>query len=167
MQPASTEASQNATSVESPATPPSTSHHGLSHTQLQASDGNPSLGNLREPSAVFEDTSDALSVSSGGTRRGRATNAGRLNSRDNSSQEGSPGSRIEEYERASLRYRKPSDEMMFQLIPSDKNKPANVTVEDFPNGEQEARHTGLWSSDNVQRCSLTSYLTCLQRLFRL
>jgi hypothetical protein len=139
MQPAPTEASQNVTSVQSPATPSSSSQHGLLLTQQQASDGDPLLGSLREPSAVFEDNSDALSVSSGGTRRGRATNAGRLNSRDNSSQESSPGSRIDEYERANPRYRKPSDEMIFQIIPSDKNKHANVTVEAFPNGKQEVR----------------------------
>ncbi|EXJ84682.1 hypothetical protein A1O3_05352 [Capronia epimyces CBS 606.96] len=47
--------------------------------------------------------------------------------------EGSPGSRIDEYERAHAQLQKRSDGMLFQIIPSAKGKPQTISIEDFPN----------------------------------
>jgi hypothetical protein len=82
------------------------------------------------------DESDNLSVSSGGTQRGRPSFTPRRlsSSHDNSSHEGSPGSRVEEYEKEHAQSRKPSDGMIFQIIPSAKDKVNGVSIESFPNG---------------------------------
>jgi hypothetical protein len=86
----------------------------------------------------LEDTSDNFSVSSGGTRRGRSADVGRLSRQHSSSQEGSPGSRIDDYERAFTKHRRTSDEMIFQVVPSARDKHSNVSIQSFPNGEKES-----------------------------
>jgi hypothetical protein len=78
---------------------------------------------------------DALSVSSGGSGRGRKTNIRRLNSHDRSSQGGSPGSRIDEYERSHLPSSKKGDGVFFQVVPSINGARRHISVEQFPNGK--------------------------------
>ena len=134
MQPAPSKVSQNATLVDQHRQPSPPAQHGLPDLEQPASDGVLHSSRLREPTPHLEDTSDNLSVSSGGTRRGRPSDAGRVSRQDGSSQEGSPGSRIDEYERAYTNYRRPSDEMIFQVVPSAKDKTPKVSVESFPNG---------------------------------
>lgn len=163
MHPAPPEASQTATSVDQTQqslSPPT--QHGLSDNEPRASGGTLSSDNPREPSHLLEDL-DYLSVSSGGTQRGRSANAGRISSRDNSSQEGSPGSRIDEYERAHVQHRKRSDGIIFQIVPSATDKSRRVFIESFPNGTtnilcSEVLLTGL------QRSSPISCPTCLRKL---
>ena len=132
MQPAPPEASQNATSVDLSRLPSPLTQHGLSEIEQRASGGSLPWSSPRGSSSVPE--ADNLSVSSGGTRRGRSANAGRISSRENSSQEGSPGSRIDEYERAHAPLRKRSDGVIFQIVPSEKGKIQTLSIESFPNG---------------------------------
>ncbi|OCT44782.1 F-box and WD domain protein [Cladophialophora carrionii] len=137
MQSAPPEVPQNATSVDpSQQTPSPPAQHGLSHNGQQASGGTLPRSSPREPAPTLDDTSDSISVSSGGTQRGRSSHAGRLSRQHSSSQEGSPGSRIDEYERAFTKYRRPSDEMIFQIVPSAKDKTSTVSIEGFPNGAE-------------------------------
>lgn len=131
MQPAPTEASQNATSVEITLASPSTSNHGLQE-HLQPASGSFS-SSAREPQAVPSDDNDALSVSSGDTSRGRQPNNRRLKSGQGSSPSTSPGSRIDDYERKHAKPRKRKDGMIFQVVPG-KDKPGSGTIEEFPNG---------------------------------
>lgn len=133
MQSAPSETSQNATSVDQPQVSSPSSQYGLPDILHVASNGFLRENSPRVPESAIEDT-DAASVSSGDTQRGRSTNSRRINSRDNSSQEGSPGSRIDEYEKAHAQPRKPSDGMVFQIVPSAKGKIDNVSIETFPNG---------------------------------
>ena len=133
MQSAPTEASPTATSVETTRNFPSSNHHGLPDTHQSASEPSYLQEGAREPDNPAVDT-DTASVSSGGATRGRQPNAGRISTRNDSSQESSPGSRIDEYERANARTRKPSDGMIFQVIPNSKGGASNVSIQDFPNG---------------------------------
>lgn len=133
MQSAPPEASQNATLIDQPSFPSPPTQHGFSDDQRQASGGTASTRSPRVSPSTVDDI-DNVSISSAGTQRGRSTNAGRISSRDASSQDGSPGSRIDEYERAHVQSRKRSDGMVFQIIPSTKGKTASVTIESFPNG---------------------------------
>ncbi|OAP57351.1 hypothetical protein AYL99_08089 [Fonsecaea erecta] len=133
MHPAPSEASQNATSVEQTQQLPSPStQHGLPDIEHEASGGLLSTGSPREPTSDLEEPSDNVSIRSGGTQRGRSSNTRWISSRNSSSQ-GSPGSRIDEYERAHTQYRKPSDGIIFQVIPSAKDKDSRVSIENFPN----------------------------------
>ncbi|KIX00014.1 uncharacterized protein Z518_10941 [Rhinocladiella mackenziei CBS 650.93] len=133
MQPAPSEASQNATSIDQPRFPPYLpTQHGVPDTERAAS-GGPLSTSSRRVSRSPEDNTDNLSVSSAGTQRGRRANTRRISSRENSSQDGSPGSRIDEYERAHAQPRKRSDGMIFQIVPSVKGKSQSVSIESFPN----------------------------------
>jgi hypothetical protein len=133
MQPAPTEFSPTATSVDFPNNP-SHSHHGLPDVPASASGSVPSRAEDAGLSPIPADT-DAESVLSRATSRGRqpTANAGRL-SRHDSSQDSSPGSRIDEYEKAHANTlpRRPSDDMIFQIVKSDKI--SNVFIQEFPNG---------------------------------
>lgn len=131
MQPAPTEISQNATSVELSHNPHPSPQHGLQEHRQPASDR--LLQGDREPHHVPPDTTDALSVSSGGTSRGRESIPRRLSSRTDSSHSSSPGSRIDEYERKHAKPRKRKDGMIFQVVQS-KDNAGNVLIEEFPNG---------------------------------
>jgi len=133
MQSAPSEISQNATLLDQPPVSSPSSQYGLQGTLHAASDDFLRENSPRVPGSAIDDT-DTASVSSGGTQRGRSTNAGRIRSRDTSSQEGSPGSRIDEYEKAHAQPRKPSDGMIFQIVPSAKGKIDTVSIETFPNG---------------------------------
>ena len=131
MQSAPTEASQTATSVES-SNNVSPIHHGQPDLQHQASDSLP-REDVGELPVDRPDDTDALSVSSGDTSRGRRSNTGRISSsRHGSSQESSPGSRIDEYERANATIRRPSNGMIFQVIRNSGD--SNVSIQEFPNG---------------------------------
>ena len=146
MQPAPPEIPQNATSVDQTQQPSPPAQHGLPHLQQPASSGTLLRSGHREPTTNLEDTLDNVSVSSGGTHgghRGRSPNTGRLSREQSSSQEGSPGSRIDEYERAFTKYRRPSDEMVFQIVPSAKDKPSLVSIEGFPNGMGTNTHSSI------------------------
>lgn len=131
MQSAPTEASQNATSVELPQTSTPPSHHGLQEHD------EPAFGRLpagaKELRSIPPDDSDAVSSSSGDTSRGRQLDFRRLSTRDDSSHSGSPGSRIDQYERKHAKPRKRSDGMIFQVVPS-KDNGNGVAIEEFPNG---------------------------------
>lgn len=133
MQSAPSEISQNATLLDQPQVSSPPSQYGLPNTLHAASGGFLRENSPRVPEAVIDDT-DTASVSSGGTQRGRSTNTGRIRSRDTSSQEGSPGSRIDEYEKAHAQPRKHTDGMIFQIVPSAKGKIDTVSIETFPNG---------------------------------
>lgn len=133
MQPAPPEAFPNATPVDQPRPSPPPTQHGLPDIEQQASGGRLLGSSARVPQPAPDD-SDDVSSSSGGARRGRSANFGRMSSPERSSQEGSPGSRIDEYERAQTQSRKRSDGMVFQIIPTAKGKPQTISIEDFPNG---------------------------------
>ena len=133
MQSAPIENSPNATSVETSQDSHHSDHHGLPDPHQSASGSLPLQGGVGEPSHTAVDT-DAASVSSAGTSRGRRPDAGRINNRKDSSQESSPGSRIDEYERANARIRKPSDGMVFQVVPNQNGRASNVSIQEFPNG---------------------------------
>ncbi len=131
MQPAPTESSQTATSIKPYPNTGTSIQHGQPDLQQQAS------GDLPRPDARVSpidrsENKDAASTSTGGSSRGRQPNTSRISSRHNSSQESSPGSRIDEYERAQATDRKPSDGMIFQVIPNSKS--TNLSIEEFPNG---------------------------------
>lgn len=131
MQPAPTEASQTATSVEPPQTLTTSIQHGQPDFQ-QRTPGRLPREDAWVSSVDRRDDTDVASVSSGGGSRGRQPNARRISSRHASSQESSPGSRVDEYERAHATVRKPSDGMVFQVLPSSQS--TNVPIQDFPNG---------------------------------
>lgn len=133
MQPAPPEASQNATSLDQTQLPPTTLQHGSPDNSDQASGRLPHGVDDREPNADLEDA-DVVSIASSQSRRGRRANPEwlSLSSRSNSSQEGSPGHRIEEYERAHATPRKPPG-VLFQVIPSAKGV-SKISIEKFPNG---------------------------------
>lgn len=137
MQPAPSEALQNATSVDQPQFPSPFAQHGLPVNVLQASGGTLSPSSPRAPSSVSDDI-DSVSVASGDTHRGRHSHVGRISSRDDSSQGGSPGSRVDEYEKAHATQRKRSDGMIFQIVPMAKGKTQTVSMESFPNGAVES-----------------------------
>jgi hypothetical protein len=132
MQSAPHEVTQNATSVEisCDSTPPT--QYGHLDLREQASDR--LLEGDREPPNVLLDNSDALSVSSGSTSRGRHINTRRLSHQTASSHSSSPGSRIEEYERKHAKHRKPKDGLVFQVVPG-KDQNAAHSIEAFPNGK--------------------------------
>ena len=166
MHPAPPEIPQTATSVDEPQQTSPPTQHGLPHLQQPASGGTLPRSSPREPTPHLEDTRDDVSISSGGThgtQRGRSPNTGRLSRQHSSSQEGSSGSRIDEYERAFAKYRRPSEEMMFQIVPSAKDKPVQVSIEGFPNGTRTiARIQRV--TDISQRCSLIYFLICRPKL---
>lgn len=142
MHPDPTEASHNATSVDNQDSEPSL-HHGLSEHQQQVSDGISSQDAVRAAPDPPSADEDFLPRSSRDTSRGRQYNAGRISNRGDSSQESSPGSRIDEYERASLKLKakSPTEDMMFQVIPAAKGQAGNVLIEEFPNGMPVYVHT--------------------------
>ena len=100
----------------------------------QASSRLPDVAGDREPSTGSDDA-DTISVTSNHSRRGRRANAEWLSSRSSSSQEGSPGYRIDEYERAHKSLRKPPTGVIFQVVPSARDATSRTSVEEFPNGE--------------------------------
>jgi len=127
MQSAPPEISQTATSVNHPQQSSSDNQHGLSANPDLAADGRPDQRHVEEPL----DLPDDASVASSATSRGRRSNLRRM-STGNDSQESSPGSRIDAYERANAIPRRPSDSMVFQVIPSTGN--SRTSVLDMPNG---------------------------------
>lgn len=129
------EALQTATSEERSQNTESSLHHGQQEHQHAASGSIPHQDAASEPSAHHADNTDTLSMSSGDTTRGRQRNIGRIDNRNDSSQETSPGSRIDEYEKAHSTIRRQSDEILFQVIASRKGGTINVSIEEFPNGE--------------------------------
>ena len=133
MQSAPSEVSQLASSLYQTQSSSPPSQHGFPRSGQQTSGGSLYETSPRESSLVIEDT-DSASVSSSSTRRGRSSNIARISSRDTSSQDASPGSRIDDYERQHARYRKPSDGGTFQVVPSTNPGPYRVSINDFPNG---------------------------------
>ena len=132
MQPAPTEASQTATSVDPPRHTDSTSQHGLSDPTVSASSHLP-RGEGRGSQQSLEDV-EISSVSSSSTRRGRRTATRRVSDRDSSSQESSPGSRIQAYEKSNYYGRKKPQVVGFQIVSSSKPNKSLVAVDRFPNG---------------------------------
>ena len=134
MQSAHPEISQNATSVDLSHSTDTLRQHGLPTNNQQTSDHFGSSGNVADVVTILDD-GDTVSVTSSATSRGRRANDHWMNSRDGSSQERSPGSRIEAYEQANVIPRKPSHEMLFQIIPSTSKAQPRVSVVDLPNGQ--------------------------------
>lgn len=134
MQSAPSEACQNATSVDQSQLPSDSVQHGSPDNPEQVSGRLPDVAGDREPNPPPDDA-DAISVASNRSRRGRRANAEWLSSRSSSSQEGSPGYRIEEYERAHKSLRKPPTGVIFQVIPSVGDAKNRISVEEFPNGQ--------------------------------
>jgi hypothetical protein len=133
MQPAPNEASKTANTVGSSQDQSPDPHHGLQDVDEPAS-GHLSAG-AGELRSTQPTDSDALSVSSTSTSRGRQLDTRRLSGRGDSSHSSSPGSRIDDYERKHAKPRKRSDGMIFQVVPS-KGKENGVAIEEFPNGMQ-------------------------------
>lgn len=133
MQSAPPETPQNATSPNRSQLPPPTVQHGSPDNPDEASGRLPDVADDREANAGTDDA-DTISVASDRSRRGRRADAEWLSSRSNSSQEGSPGYRIEEYERAHKSMRKPATGVIFQIIPSARDAANKISVEEFPNG---------------------------------
>jgi hypothetical protein len=136
MQPEPPRVSQN-DSLASSQNPTTPNQHGLSdeHDESSAT----LLGRedvARTSGASIEP--DATSVSSEGSRRGRDSHSGRLNSTStstsSSSQRSSPVTRVEEYERQQTYSRRTSDRITFQVIPSTAGSRSRVSIEEFPNG---------------------------------
>jgi hypothetical protein len=119
-------------------------HHGL-RNDLEPS-SSPSLQREAGEDSVQHEggDTDALSVSSGGSGRGRKTNIRRLNSHDRSSQGVSPGSRIDEYERSHLSTSKRGDSVSFQIVPSINGARRHISVEQFPNGKPPVHSNALF-----------------------
>lgn len=89
--------------------------------------------------------SDAASVSSEESRRGREAHSGRLTSSSSSSssrssQRGSPVNRIDEYERQQTYSRRRLDRITFQVVPSTRSNVRGISIQEFPNGR-----ASLWS----------------------
>jgi hypothetical protein len=131
MQSAPTEASQTATSVDPSSDSSTSNQYGLSDSHQQAS-GTVLLEHASVPSIERSDDVEAASVTSRGSSRGRQPKSGRLGNRQDTSQDSSPGSRIDEYERAHTVTRIPSDGMIFQVISNSGT--SRVSIQDFPNG---------------------------------
>lgn len=110
--------------------------YGTSTRQQQAFDGSQQPELLGEPSSASE-AADNASVSSA-TSRGRRTGSRRMNARDDSSR-GSPGSHIDAYEKANAIPRRPSDGVIFQVVPSSGRTSSDVSILDLPNGEFNER----------------------------
>jgi hypothetical protein len=112
-------------------------HHGLSHEDEEPPATLLDREDVGGTSEVASDA-DATSVSSEGSRRGRGTNSGRLNSGSSNSssgsQRGSPVNRIDEYERRQTNSRRTSDRVTFQVVPSKGGSGRSVSIEEFPNG---------------------------------
>jgi len=134
MQPAPIEASLFATSEYRTPSPSSSQEHGLSNKPESASDQPLAQEDGREPSYPSNEA-DAASVASSDTRRGRKVDAGRISSRTNSSQDGSPGSRIEAYEKANSTKSKTSGPVEFHVVPSGKTTSTGASIDGFPNGK--------------------------------
>lgn len=149
MQSARPEVSPNATLVDQPRNPSSSIQYGQPVNDRPASGG--ALHDSRPGvSLAVSDDLDSASVSSGDTQRGRPFNAGRINSRNDSSQSSSPGSRIDEYEKAQVSHRKRSKGLIFQVIPSPSDKTQIVSIESFPNGAARCFHSSA-ISNTMQR----------------
>ena len=164
MQPAPSEVSQTATSIESLPEPTRTFQHGLSPTDELASAGFSSAEVVRVSSTSADDADNA-SVTSTSTHRGRRFDTRRLSRSESSSQESSPGSRIDEYEKAHVTPRKPMDGMVFKIVPMAAGKQNRVSVLDFPNGMKYVDIVVIYTNKN-QRSLLISFRTYLQRRYR-
>jgi hypothetical protein len=134
MQPEPSRVSQNDSlvSAQNPTTP---NQHGLSDEHDESSATLLGREDVARTSGASTE-SDTTSVSSEGSRRGRDTHSGRLNSSSSSSssQRGSPVTRVEEYERQHTYSRRASDRITFQVIPSAAGSSSRVSIEEFPNG---------------------------------
>jgi hypothetical protein len=136
MQPELSRVSQNDSlvSAQNLTTP---NQHGLSDEQDESSATLLGREDVARTSGASTE-SDATSVSSEGSRRGRDTHSGRLNnsssSSSSSSQRRSPVTRVEEYERQHTYSRRASDRITFQIIPSAAGSSSRVSIEEFPNG---------------------------------
>lgn len=134
MQPAPSEASQTATSVNQSPANLSSSQHGIQNHFEQAFGISPHGDNAREPEQPLE-AADDHSANARDAQRGRTTNTRRISNREGtSSHESSPGSRIEEYERAHTKPQAGSGGLMFQVVPTAKGRKNGTSVDDFPNG---------------------------------
>lgn len=136
MQPASTEVPQQ-NSVEFLTLNPSTSaQHGLQHGPEYAS-SSPATGEAeRESTQSFTDA-DAFSVSSGESGRGREVQGGRLSGSERSSLNGSPGSRIDEYEKLNTRSQRRNAASTYREKPPIRRVSydgGRVLFDRFPNG---------------------------------
>lgn len=126
------EPSQTASTVTPSQRQTQTSQHGLhsAHHHISDSRHDDRLVGEQQPAL---DLADDASVASSTTGRGRRAYAGRMSLERQDSNDSSPGGRIDAYERANAIPRRPSDGMVFQVVPST-NTSSDVTVLDLPNG---------------------------------
>lgn len=136
MQSQLTEVQHNESVNNLPSSSSTSTQHGLRHDLDPSS--SPSLQReVGEDSPSPGGDNDTLSISSrgSGSARGRKSKIGRLRSPDRSSQGGSPGSRVELYEKSHYLSAKSDDEVLFKVIPSVNEVEHRVSVDHFPNGE--------------------------------
>ena len=131
MQPAPPEHSHTANSENTPRDTSSNNQHGPSAIPDETSDSRSSQRPVEESSSNV-DVPDDASVASSATSRGRRAGLRRMSS-DRNSQDSSPGSRIDAYEKTNAIVRRPSDGMIFQVVPSS-GQPGDVSLLDMPNG---------------------------------
>ena len=142
MQPAPLAALQNTISEDRSTSSSTLQEYGLQCISEPAPDRTLANGDGREPTSP-PDGADIASVASDGARRGRRLNAGRISSQPTSSQEGSPGSRIEAYEKANAIKPKMSGPLGFQVISSGNARNNESTIDNFPNGKTSSFLIGL------------------------
>lgn len=136
MQSAPPEDPSNATSGNTTQDTSSSFHDGLPTFSDETCSGQPPSGPVVAESPSSIDAPDDASVASSSTSRGRAIGLGRM-STGHDSQESSPGSRVDAYERANAIRRRPSDSMIFQVIPSSGQSASNSNMLDMPNGQSQ------------------------------
>lgn len=129
MQTAPHESSQTASTLQHHSTPDIPFHDGLT-SERDLATGDRLILQSSSESVASDASDDAASATSSTTNRGRWTETGRL------SHDGSPGGRVAAYERANVLPRKQTEEVMFKVVPSPGDRPANISIMDFPNGRQ-------------------------------
>jgi len=140
--------------------PVSSAQYGLRNDLEPSSSSSPPRDAIEDAVQQCGD-GNTSSVSSGGSARGRKANVRRLRSHDRSSHGGSPGNRIDEYERSHTLSQK-DDGVSFQVIPSVKGANRHISVEQFPNGKSLMAKAEYYSH-RLQRSSPISYRICLHQ----
>jgi hypothetical protein len=142
----------------------SSAQHGLRNDLEPSSSSSPPRDAIEDAVQQCGD-GDTSSVSSGRSARGWKPNIRRLRSHDGSSQGGSPGNRIDIYERSHTSSKKDGG-LSFQVIPSVTGNNRHITVEQFPNGKSLVAPAKYYSH-RLQRslpisCRICLHQPCLQ-----
>jgi hypothetical protein len=140
--------------------PVSSAQYGLRNDLELSSSSSPPRDAIENAAQQCSD-GDTSSVSSGISVRGRKPNVRWLRSHDGSSHGGSPGNRIDQYERSHTSSQK-DERVSFQVIPSVKGANGYISVEQFPNGKLLVAKA-KYDSHCLQRSLHISYRTCLHQ----